>query len=525
MSELIEEKPNTTAQFKKQLPRNMFLQVLSFVINIGVGIWLVPYLVGHLGRAAYGLIPIAGMMTQYVSLISHNISASVQRFLTIALQRNDVEDANRIFNTAFFSYLALGLIQVPVFVVIIYYANMVFSIPEELYKDTIILLICSAISFLLNLVCSVFVVPVYANNRLDILRSIDIGRMVVRLAGIVFLFVSLGPRLRYVGYVDLSVTVILCGVQVGIGKQLSPILKLAIHYYDWHKVRELMGMGWWLFVNQVGVLLFVRTDVWICNRFVSPEAAGDYAAILQWSNLIREAGGLIGAVIAPMIVIYYARSEMENLIRLSKLSVRLFTFVLAIPISLLCVFSPSILNVWLGSSFVGLWPLMVIMVCHLGINVGVSPLFSAKTALNKVRWPGFVTLLAGVINLFLAICFVKYLNWGIYGVAFAGALVLTLKNALFMPIYGAIILRQHWYAFLKSYLAGSIFLVGLIALELVISRYVRPVSLIYLAILFLTVGAIEFVLAWLILPRQDRRTIGDLIPAGFRTMAARIAKE
>lgn len=514
----------TTAQFKTQLPRNLSLQVLSFLVHVGIGIWLVPYLIRHVGRAAYGLIPIAGMMTQYVSLISQNISASVQRFLTIALQRNDMEDANRIFNTAFFSYLALGLIQIPVFALIIYCANTIFSIPEELYRDAIVLLVCSAASFLINLACSVFAAPIYANNRIDISRSIDISRMIARLAGIVILFVSLGPALRYIGYVDLTLSIVLCGIQVRIGKRLAPILKLAIHYYDWHKVRELMGMGWWLLVNQVGVLLFLRTDIWVCNRFVSAESAGDYAAVLQWSALIREAGGLIGVVIAPMIVIYYARSEMENLIRLSKLSVRVFSFVLAVPVSLLCVFSPSILRVWLGPSFAGLWPLIVIMVCHLGINVGVSPLFNAKTALNKVRWPGLATLLAGVINLFLAIAFAQYFNWGIYGVAIAGAVVLTTKNALFMPIYGALILHQPWHTFLKSYLSGSAFLVGLMALELIVSQYVHPVSWVHLATLFLTVGTIGFVLAWLALPKEDRRVISDLMPVGLRTMAARLVK-
>ena len=510
---------DTTTQFKTQLPRNLSLQVLSFLVHVGIGIWLVPYLIRHLGRAAYGLIPIAGMMTQYVSLISQNISGSVQRFLTIALQRNDTEDANRIFNTAFFSYLALGLVQIPVFGLIIYYANTIFSIPHDLYYDAILLLTCSSASFLINLACSVFAVPIYANNRLDISRSLDIGRMVSRLAGIVFLFVAFGPALRYIGYVDLTLSLVLGAVQVAIGRRLAPVLQLAVHHFDWRKVRELMGMGWWLFVNQVGVLLFLRTDVWVCNRFVGAEAAGDYAAVLQWSALIREAGGLIGVVIAPMIVIYYARSEMENLIRLSKLSVRLFTFVLAIPVSLLCVFSSSILTIWLGPSFAGLAPLMVIMVCHLGVNVGVTPLFNAKTALNKVRWPGLATLLAGVVNLFLAIAFAKYLGWGIYGVAIAGAAVLTLKNALFMPIYGALILRQPWHAFLKSYLSGSAFLVGLTALELVISQYVRPVSWFHLALALLITGAIGSGLAWFWLPKHDRWMIIGLLPARLGNVA------
>ncbi len=288
---------DTTAQFKTQLPRNLSLQVLAFIAQIGIGIWLVPYLIKHLGRSAYGLTFIAGVMTQYVSLISYNISSSVSRFLTLALQRKNADDANRVFNTAFFSYLAVVILQIPVFGLVIYYANAIFTIPQELYRDAIILLACSAMSFLVNLVVSVFGVPLYANNRLDISRSVDIARQILRVAGIVILFLSLGPTLRYVGYVDLALSVASGLVTIAIGKRLAPELKLNLHYYDWRKVRELTTMGWWLFVNHVGFLLFLRTDIWICNRFIGAEEAGDYAAILQWSNLIRTSGGVMIAVV------------------------------------------------------------------------------------------------------------------------------------------------------------------------------------------------------------------------------------
>jgi O-antigen/teichoic acid export membrane protein len=513
---------DTTAQFKKQLPRNMFLQVLSFTLQIGIGIWLVPYLVQHLGRAAYGLIPIAGVMTQYVSLVSYSISGAVTRFLTIALQQNDDEEANRIFNTAFFSYLALGLLQIPLFGLIIYCANTIFSIPEELYRDAIVLLMCSAASFLISLACSVFNVPMYANNRLDISRAIDIVRLIGRLAGIIILFGLFGPALRYVGYVDLSLTILLCATYVVIARRLAPVLKLNVRSYDWSKVRQLTGMGGWLVVNQLGALLFLRIDVWVCNRFVSPEAAGDYAAILQWSNLIRQAGTLLAAVTAPMILIYYARGEVERLIRLSTLSVRVLSLLLAIPISLLCIFSQPLLSLWLGESFAGLWPLMVIMVSHLAINVGVMPLFSIQIAVNKVRWPGIVTLIMGTGNLTLAIFLAKYAGWGIYGVATAGAIVLTAKNALFTPIYGALILRQRWYALLRSYVIGLAFLGGLLIIGGILGSRIRPASWLPLAVMSLAIGLVGLVVLWFVLSKRDRQLMIDMLPSQFRHWMARV---
>ena len=511
---------DTTKQFKKQLPRNSFFQVLSFCTQVAVGIWLVPYLVHRLGTAAYGLIPIAGMLTQYVSLISQSISSAVNRFLTIALQQDDIEEANRIFSTAFFSYLVIGLLQIPFFAVLIYYAGSIVSIPAELYKDAIILLTCSAGTFVVNLVASVFGVPMYANNRLDISRSIDISRYLLLVIGIATFFVAFGPALRYVGYVYLAISLLLCGVQVVVAKRLSPGLRLGLRHYDRGKIRPLMGMGGWLIVNQVGALLFLQMDVWVCNRFVGPEAAGEYAAVLQWPTLIRHGGAIISSVVAPMIMIYYARSEIEHLLRLGKVSVRVLSLVLTIPIAVMCVFSPALLRLWLGEAFTSLAPLMVIMLCHLIVNVGVIPLFNIQVAMNRVRVPALVTLFMGILNLLLAISFVRYFNWGIYGVAIAGAIVLTAKNALFTPVYAARILREPWHTFLRPYLSALGLLIGLMATGYVLMLYEVPKSWLHLILLSLGIGTIGLAAAWFNLPKSDRRVIVTLIRGPFGRMAA-----
>jgi len=513
---------DTTKQFKKQLPRNSFFQVLSFCTQVVVGIWLVPYLIHHLGTAAYGLIPIAGMLTQYVSLISQSISNAVNRFLTIALQQDEIEEANRIFSTAFFSYLAIGLVQVPLFAVLIYYADSFITIPPLLYNDAIILLICSAGTFLVNLMGSVFGVPLYANNRLDISRSIDISRYLLRVIGIVVLFVVFGPALRYVGYVYLTISLALCVIQFIIAKSLAPGLRLGLRHYDRGKIRSLMGMGGWLLVNQVGTLLFLQMDVWICNRFVGPEAAGEYAAVLQWPTLIRHGGAIISSVVAPMIMIYYARSEIVQLIQLSKMSVRVLSLVLAIPIAIICVFSPALLRLWLGESFTSLAPLMVIMLCHLVINVGAMPLFNIQVAMNKVRVPALVILFMGILNLFLAISFIKYLNWGIYGVAIAGAIVLTVKNALFTPFYAARTLREPWYTFVVPSLSALVLMFGLTITGYLLCQYAVPDTWLQLALFSLGMSAIGFIAAWLILPKSDQVEIVSLFRGPISGITARL---
>jgi len=69
-----------------------------------------------------------------------------------------------------------------------------------------------------------------------------------------------------------------------------------------------------------------------------------------------------------------------------------------------------------------------------------TPLFSINVCYNRIKIPGLVTLFMGALNLALAILIPVVFHAGFYGVALAGAIVLTLKNALFTPWYASRVL-------------------------------------------------------------------------------------
>jgi len=70
---------------------------------------------------------------------------------------------------------------------------------------------------------------------------------------------------------------------------------------------------------------------------------------------------------------------------------------------------------------------------------------------NRVKVPGLVTLAVGVFNLALALFLAKVLGWGLYGLAGAGAISLTLRRFVFTPLYVAAVLHQPY----RTYTAGG----------------------------------------------------------------------
>ncbi len=512
----------STTQFKKQFPRNLFFQSLLFISRLAVGISLIPYLINHLGSAAYGLIPIAAIMTEYVNIISQSISGAIGRFLTIAIQKTDYVEANRIFNTAFFSYLILSCIQIPIFTLIIINSQSIMNIPEALYKDAIILFTCSATAFLINLATSIYCVPLYAQNRLDIARTIEIISHILRLVGIITLFLIFDPALRYVGYVELAIRIIASTSNIILGKIAAPYLKLNIGHFDWSKVKQLTTMGGWLMISYIGTLFTLRIDVLLCNKFINPEAAGEYAAVTPWSNYLRQSAHILSGVISPMALIYFARSEINNLIRMNDLAVRILALFFTIPVCILCVFSTPFLRLWLGDSYTHLAPLVIILTFHLFINLSVDPLFNIQTVFNKVKWPAIFTLFIGALNIGLAIFMITVLNWGMYGVAITSILVLTLKNAVFTPIYAAKILHYPWHFFFHSFVPGLLCFCCLIVIGIGLNHFFDPRSLFQLLSMSTIICITGSIIMCLILSKEDRQVLISIIPGPLKPLIAKL---
>ncbi len=511
----------TTQKFKQQLPKNVAMAVVSFITYALIAIWLTPYLVSHLGTAAYGLVPLAGLFTQYVAIITAQISRAVNRFLTIEIQKPD-GDPNVVFNSSLALYLILIVIQLPLFAIGVFYADRIFSIPPELKPDALLLLGFSAGSFMISLLGAVFGVSIYSKNRLDIGHLMEMARLIFRLLLIVAVFSLRGPKLRYIGYIDFALNVVLLGAGIVIWKKITPQLHISFRQIEWRVLGPVFHMSLWSLLNQLGSLLYLRTDIWIINRFISPVVAGQYAAILVVSNFIRKLANLGNGQIGPVTMSYWAKGERGELRRMLSFSVKLFSFGLALPIALLCANANHILRMWLGEGFSDCSLLFTVLTIHLCINTSVYPLFHLFAASNSVRIPALVTFFMGIVNVTASYLLGVSAGMGALGVALATAIVLSLKNAFFTPIYSARILKLSAWSFMGP-LLGSIPVMGLaylltlmpVAEWFLLGAGTLAGMILQAAWVCLIAGLCGW---WIIFSKTERRTILETVRGKLRLM-------
>nr|WGD98669.1 hypothetical protein P5627_06810 [Bacillus safensis] len=77
----------------------------------------------------------------------------------------------------------------------------------------------------------------------------------------------------------------------------------------------------------------------------------------------------------------------------------------------------------------------MIHAAYLCLTLMFLPLTYVPTVFNRFKVPAVVTLILGVSNVLFAYGLTHMLQLGLYGIASAGAMVLLIKNIVFLPFY------------------------------------------------------------------------------------------
>ncbi len=498
---------------RQQLILNIGSNAALFLLNFGVNLWFVPYLIRHLGVAGYGVVPLTATFSAYLGLITLSLNSALGRFLTIDLERGDLSSANRTFNTAFFVSLMLCGVIVAISFGIVAVVPRLFNLPQGREFDAQLLFVASALAFMVTTVESSFSVSSWSRNRFDLRNGVAAASRLAQVGIVALSFSFFGARLSYVGLGMLGAATVSFLGSLALWRYLTPQLRLNLKLFDHSQLRQLSGMSGWMLINQVGSLLFLNTDLIVVNHFFGADMGGRYGAMLQLSTYLRTLANMLVGVLGPTILARYAENDWVGMTRISKQSVKLIGIFLALPIGLLCGFSKSFLAIWLGPSFQTEALLLVVLTAHLSINLAVLSLFPIQIAFNRVRWPGIITFAMGVANLGLAIGLSKWGGWGALAVGLAGAITLTLKNAVFTPIYSATIQKLPWWSFLFVMVPGFVGALTLGCAAYVLSTFWILDSWVSLAIAVLILSVLYCLVVYLVgLDQDDRSLLASFLP-------------
>ena len=111
---------------QQQTKFNFYTNIVALVANVLVGVYYTPYLLNSLGLAAYGILPLALIINQYISVATQTLTHAYTRFYSVALQKGDYEEASRDISTSLVVVLLLCVLIVPIGFIIVCKADSLF---------------------------------------------------------------------------------------------------------------------------------------------------------------------------------------------------------------------------------------------------------------------------------------------------------------------------------------------------------------------------------------------------------------
>lgn len=385
---------------KKQTKANFYTNLLALIANVLVGIYYTPYLVNSLGLAAYGILPLALIINQYISVATQTLTHAYTRFYSVALQKGDHEEASKDISTSFVVVLLISALVIPIGVWIVTNADSLFQIPVQLKGSARLLFSYTLLSFVVSLFSSLLNVTLYAINRLDLMNVMKIIRTVFKLIVVIILFEFIRVDVSIVGLTNLLTEGLVLFMSIFLFFRFKPsLVRVSFSLFDKTILFSILGMSIWVLIQLCGDTLLYRTDNLIVSHYWGIKSSGALGAVSEIGHYVTVMVSVIGSLFGPLILIAYAKGKHDDVKSLFVEQSTIVGCLSAILAGTISGCGAVILDVWLGNGMgqYSWWLVMKMIVLPYYAAGGIMAF--VYRSWNKMKFPAIGTIILGIINI------------------------------------------------------------------------------------------------------------------------------
>lgn len=442
---------------KKQFIVNLVASLINFVVNIGIGFAITPFIVGRVGAEAYGFVGLANNMVGYASLFTIALNSVAGRFITVAYHQGDKGKADRYFSSTLSANVVLVIVLSLVAVPLILNLNHVIKISPHLVGDVKWLFFFVYLNFVVSALSTVLSVATFVKNKLYLSNLANIAYSIVRIVVMVACFAVFPTYVLFVGLATCAGTIVMALLNYAYTRRLTPELRFSKSGVSWRVTWEMLSSGIWNTVVKLQQILQDGLSLLIANLAVSPLHMG-YLSIAQVvPNALSSLMGTISGLFSPEQTRFFAQGKPDELFRELVSSMRITGFFTGVIFVTLLVNGEAFISLWQpGQDVHMIYILMMLTMAGFFFSGVATTLQGVPLLVNRLRNYSLAWLACGVTSLILTLVGVKLTHWGIYAVCAVPQLVGIVANLTFVPVYAAWCLKIKQHKFYLIYLQYSV---------------------------------------------------------------------
>ena len=415
---------------KRQILKNVGSSWSALGVNIAVGVFLSPFILHHLGDAAFGVWVLIFSVTGYYGLFDLGIRSSIIRYVSKYTATDDREKLTSFVNTALFSYAGVGAVSMILTALLSSTVENVFQIPPEMHSQARLLLLMVGASVSLGFPLGVVGGMLEGLQRFYILNWTSIGSSLARAVLIVYCL-NRGYGLLTVALITVALPVFSSILRGIIVFRLCPV-PLGLKYVDRDSFRHMANYGGTTFLVMIAARLRFRTDALVLGTMMSTVAVTYFNIGSRIVDYAQESVSSLAQIFVPMASQSEATGNLDRLRKIYIAGNRVCAFLIFPLTAILIILGKHIIRVWMGARYVPLsYPVLVVLIVPYTLMLAQAASGRVLYGLSKHQTLASITVIEGIANLILSIALVR--PFGIVGSALGTAIPLSFTCIAFLP--------------------------------------------------------------------------------------------
>lgn len=496
-----------------QANKNFITNIIHLLANIIIGVLYTPYLVKSVGIIAYGVVPLALVINQYINVISLSLVNALTRFYSVEYRTGNLLKASKYFSTSIVVSIVFSLLFYPILHIGINNIDRLFDIPKNLLSDSIWLFRFTVVSFFISIISNCINTTLFADNRIDYVNYLKILRQASKFLLNILFFIVFDTNILYIGLANLFAEIAVLLLSIFFYKRTKPQgvnFNFKLYYKSY--LFTMLSMVIWVLLQRFSDTFLYKIDSILMNLYFGMKMTGIIGAISEFGTYVISVTSILGSLFGPLLLISYSKKEYidyRNLTVEGGYIVGLFSGLLC---GILCGTSDSLLGIWLGNEYkeYGSWliiKLVVIPYTTVGAIFANSYLYA-----NHNKYPALWSLLIAALNVCINIIFLN---------VFKSILAFLIICLIFILIQGLVMNVCFYNHLYSGNLKRIIFLTARYSVFMVLVGFIAHISINIFVVqnMFQLIGLYLFVfclcivlLDFLFLSKKQRVILYGIIP-------------
>ncbi len=501
---------------KQQIVKNVFSNYIVSILGITTGFALVPFLLGKLGKDAFGLISLVDSTIIFFEVATVSVRTALARNATYALAQDKKEDFMAYLSTGRALLFFSSVIVLVIGLIISYFFPILFKVPPHLARHSQLLFFFVCTAFTISIPNIVFWSVLYAKQRYDLINSAMSFGTLAR-AGALFLLFSALPsqysNLTVYGLIYIFFTWIQNHMIVLSSRKVFPDIHFSLKSFQKTKVREILTLSAYTSIQRLASIFVSNVTNILINIFYGPSANAIFAVSTKLPMMMRR---LFTETTWSLTPTFTELAAKQDLVRLEKLFFT-YTRLLIMFVSPLCflllIFGKDFIIWWVGDEFSMSGDLIVLFTAPLLLGIPFAVCGCINNAYGKLKVPSLVGLGYSISNVVLGVVLARKFNMGLYGFGYANLVSAFLYLSLFQPFYtchnASIPVGRYWHkAVLIPFIPSLITAFGMFMYtqNTRISSPLAIVDLLFMAILLISSS---YLLSIFVLNADEKRMVAE----------------